>query len=380
MICYSDKNVYQAALERIELLFEDFYGKRKMCVDVSGGKDSTVILFLVKEVMDKRGIKKFPVFFLDQEAEAPQTIDTIREIMNYEWVEPYWVQSHFREWNSSKGDWFNVWGPGEKWCRDKEEHGTYTDLDFKVKDNFPLVLDSAHKCLFGDDYIALGGLHIDESPNRRLGLTQGDCHKGITWGKNNGKAIVFYPIWDWTYNDVWYYIFSNRLPYCKLYNYYFTRRPLRDCRVSSFIHENSIQSLKDLREISPEAYKRILQRVENVNTTVQIYSYLTKYVSKLPPYFADWKEYVLYLNENLTADPKNRANIEKGFLYSWNRWHKQFNNLPEFKDEIENTLGVAAARSVVAEDFALTKMINAEQGLAVLYFNNYERITKHNQK
>lgn len=41
MIFYSDKNVYEAALERFRYIFREFYGKRKIVVTMSGGKDST---------------------------------------------------------------------------------------------------------------------------------------------------------------------------------------------------------------------------------------------------------------------------------------------------------------------------------------------------
>ena len=136
MIFYGEKNVYEAGLDRIRYIFDEFYGKRPIVVTISGGKDSTVTLYLVHEVMEERGIEKIPVLFLDQEAEAPQTIDYIRDIMNLPWVEQYWVQTYFKEWNASKGEWFNVWGPGEQWCREKEPNNPYTDMDLSVNKYF----------------------------------------------------------------------------------------------------------------------------------------------------------------------------------------------------------------------------------------------------
>ncbi len=58
MIFYSDKNVYEAALERFRYIFREFYGKRKIVVTMSGGKDSTVVLNLAHEVMKEMGIEK----------------------------------------------------------------------------------------------------------------------------------------------------------------------------------------------------------------------------------------------------------------------------------------------------------------------------------
>ncbi|MFQ8804140.1 MAG: hypothetical protein ACLR8Y_02160 [Alistipes indistinctus] len=111
--------------------------------------------------------EKIPVFFCDQEVEAPQTIEYVRGVMHYDWVEPCWIQSFFQEWNSSAGEWFNVWGIGEKWCRLKEPGNPYTDIVYDKTRHFKAVLDSMLRYHFGRGYIALGGVRIDESPTRQ---------------------------------------------------------------------------------------------------------------------------------------------------------------------------------------------------------------------
>ena len=63
MIFYGEKNVYEAAKDRIRRIF-DTYTDRPIIVSFSGGKDSTVILNITKEIMDERGISKIPVFGL----------------------------------------------------------------------------------------------------------------------------------------------------------------------------------------------------------------------------------------------------------------------------------------------------------------------------
>lgn len=379
MIFYSQKNVYEAAKERIRWLFDEF-PDRKIVVDFSGGKDSTTLLHLVKEIMDERGIKKIPVLFLDQELEAPHTIEYVREVMHRDWVDPYWIQSYFQEWNSSKGDWFNVWGPGEKWAREKEPDNPYTNEDYKVKCHFKQVLDCVNRHHFGEDYICLGGVRIEESPTRRLGLTSIACYKGVTWGKAmKGSAYVFYPIWDWSANDVWYYIFSNNLKYCKLYNYYFTKKPLIKSRVSSFIHENAIQSLKDIKEISPEFYKSCLRRVENVNTTVQTYDMLHQYVGSLPQYFQSWQEYVYYLADHIVEVPKNAERMKKYYDYAIKRWKKKFGWFKEGIEYIENTIGALAAVCIVDEDTEMSKLENGISPVISYYYKNYAKIKEANR-
>lgn len=379
MIFYSDKNVYEAAKDRIRWIFDEF-ADRKIVVSFSGGKDSTTILHLVKEVMDERGIQKIPVFFCDQELEAPQTIEYVREVMSRKWVEPYWIQSYFQEWNASKGDWFNVWGVGEKWVREKEPNNPYTDIQYPKTRHFKEVLDSMLRYHFGDDYVTIGGVRIEESPKRRLGLTKSKCYKDVTWGKVSPKgALVLYPIWDWGCNDVWYYIFSNNIKYCKLYNYYFTKKSLVKSRVSSFIHENAIQSLKEIKEIAPSFYLACLRRVENVNTTVQIYDMFLDYVKELPKYFSTWSEYVYYLADNIIEKKDNREKIIKGYEACIKRWKGKFGKFDEGLKMAENHIGLHTARSIVSEDFELSKLANSEMSLVVFLKNNYGKVKEANK-
>ena len=69
MIIYSDKNVYEAAKDRIRTLFDM---GRPLGVCFSGGKDSTALLFVTLEVARERGIKKIPVSksYSDETTEA----------------------------------------------------------------------------------------------------------------------------------------------------------------------------------------------------------------------------------------------------------------------------------------------------------------------
>lgn len=370
MIFYSDKNVYEAAKDRIRWIFDEFKSRR-IVVSFSGGKDSTTVLHLVKEVMDERGIRSIPVFFCDQEVEAPQTIEYVREVMGYDWVEPFWIQSYFQEWNSSAGKWFNVWGPGENWCREKEPDNPYTDIKYDKTRHFKDVLDSMMRYHFGDDYVGLGGVRIQESNTRRLGLTTSKCYKDVTWGKNpSGNALVFYPIWDWGLNDVWYYIFSNRFSYCKLYNYYFTKKPLYKCRVSSFIHENAIQCLAEIKEISPGFYAKALNRVQNINTTVHTYSDMIRYVGELPPYFSSWDEYVVYLADHIIDDPSNSERVKKTYFSTLRIWERKVGKWKDGMDHIREIIGLYACQSIVAEDFEMSKLANRGLDLQI-YLNEH---------
>lgn len=391
MIFYKDINVYEQGKENIRFIFNEYWGKRKIVVTVSGGKDSTVVLYLCKEIMDEMGIEKIPVLFLDQEAETPATIEYVRYIMNLPWVEPYWIQSYFREWNASKGEWFNVWGPGEKWIRPKEPNNPYTELEIPHNEYFSHTLDQVHKMLFGRDYITLGGVRIEESPARLSGLTRGEVIEGtgITWGGGGGfykdgtpRSMVLYPIWDWKVYDVWYYILSNHIPYCKLYNYQFTQKPLRSCRVSSLIHEQAIRDIGFIKEVFPAFYDALQRRVANVNTSVQSFNMLANYVmSDHPPvYFKDWEEYVDYLADNICEDKKNAERIKRGFRASIKRQTTKMGHWQEGIDYVTSAVGYTSAICVIAEDFEMKRIQGIESPLQAYYNEHYKDIVKANKE
>ena len=181
---------------------------------------------------------------------------------------------------------------------------------------------------------------------------------------------MFYPIWDWGLNDVWYYIFSNRFSYCKLYNYYFTKKPLYKCRVSSFIHENAIQCLAEIKEISPGFYAKALNRVQNINTTVHTYSDMSRYVGELPPYFSSWDEYVVYLADHIIDDPSNSERVKKTYFSTLRRWERKVGKWKDGMDHIREIIGLYACQSIVAEDFEMSKLANRGLDLQI-YLNEH---------
>jgi predicted phosphoadenosine phosphosulfate sulfurtransferase len=66
-----------------------------------------------------------------------------------------------------------------------------------------------------------------------LGLTSYLTYKDITWGKYENRKLehyVFYPLYDWSYTDIWKAIFDHGWSYCRLYDYMYQYgvAPMRD--------------------------------------------------------------------------------------------------------------------------------------------------------
>lgn len=354
MLFYGEKNVYEAGKDRIRNIFDKHEGS-PIVVCFSGGKDSTVILNLTKEVMDERGIKKIPVFWCDQEIEAPMVVEHCRKVMNLSWVDPYWVQSEYPKYNSHKGAWEKAWSKDVPNIRSKEPDNPLTDFDLSDYDKYSSEYDFFLHKIFGDGYVGLGGLHIDESPTRRISLLRDFefCPKVV----GTGGSRTYYPLFDWQVKDIWYYIFSNRVPYCKLYDYMFSKIPLQQCRVGSFWHEQSHKSIQLMREIDIDFYNRVQKRLSGVNATINSYDMLMRFAKTLPPYFATWREYAEHLIGNIVS-VQNRKEMRT----KMRQWYDKFMPLCSEDENKRSRVDELIGRSVVAcaikEDHTLRVLDN----------------------
>lgn len=77
MKIYKKQNVYDAAIERVGMLFDEF---PNVVVGISGGKDSTAILNIALEVAEQKNRLPLQVLFIDQEAEYQSVIDYIKRL------------------------------------------------------------------------------------------------------------------------------------------------------------------------------------------------------------------------------------------------------------------------------------------------------------
>lgn len=287
---YLPQNVLDAAQERISLLFDHF---KNIVVSVSGGKDSTVLFDLCHQEAQKRG-RDINVFFLDQEAEYQSTIDQVKHMMTHDNVRSWWYQVPIRMTNASslRVDFLNAWHPDEKWMREKDDMAIHEAEG--APDRFYKFFPWFEKMWDKTDTVFFVGLRAEESLNRFRSVVKNPGWEGHMWTSKSGKeGIKAYPLYDWTFEDIWHHIAARELRYNRVYDFMHWRgHRIQDVRVSYLGHENSLKSLESLHEFEPDTYRKLLERMPGVHVASRyIKEDMIYNASKLPPSFSTWKEY-----------------------------------------------------------------------------------------
>jgi predicted phosphoadenosine phosphosulfate sulfurtransferase len=368
MRIYLNKNVMEAGLERFRWLFDEF---ENLIVCISGGKDSTVTFQLAMKVAEEKGRLPLKVMFLDQEAEWQMTIDYVRTLMNDQRVHPIWLQIPFKIFNatSSEVEWLQCWEPGAKWMREKELNAVTENVfgSNRFADLFGRILKHYYP---GQKAVMISGVRCEESPGRLVGLTSYPTYKGETWGKARDKAVGhydMYPLYDWSYTDIWKAIHDNGWDYCKVYDaQYQYGVSLNDMRVSNLNHETAVRSLFYLQEVERDTWNRLTERLKGVSTAGQLADDAFSVVKKLPFMFRDWKEYRDYLLEKLPETDEARELFRAEFQQN----DKQFSGISErFKEQMYKS----HIAGLLANDWHMTKIRNKMTSGPFMTYRRYKQ-------
>lgn len=325
---YLDKNVLEAARERVNLIFDNF---EDISVSISAGKDSTIIYHLFLQEAIKRN-RKIKAFFQDQEAEYQSSIDLIKVMMKHPNVIPQWYQVPIYLTNAtSYSDYFlYAWGPGEKWVRDKDPIAIH-----EIKEDYPKRFYDFFKWYEKKslDTAYIVGLRAEEGITRYRAVTKYRGWRELKWSTEIDRVKKFYPIYDWEIYDIWKFLYEYNIKYNKIYDLmYMNNYSLYSkMRVSNLIHEKSYKCLADLPKYEPETYDKLCQRIGGISTASRYASEKVMFSNKqLPKHYKNWLEFRDFLLNNLPSE-EHRERFKK-------RFEKQRKNERTYKAQVGQLL------------------------------------------
>lgn len=354
---FKNTDVYTEALKRMNWLFDEF---ENVVVGFSGGKDSTATFNIAMEVATERGRLPLKVLFVDQEAEWQGTIDYVKEVMYDERVEPMWFQMPMVITNNASSyERYNYCWDLEKeadWLHEKDPIAITENI--YGTERFHELFEAIFAVHFPDEkacYVA--GVRTEESPKRLMSLTHGLTYKDVTWGKLLNKKkqhYTFYPLYDWSYSDIWKYIFDKKVSYCKIYDFFYRHgKKVHDMRISNLHHETAIQDLLWVQEIEPKLWEKLSKRIDGADSIKQLQKNSFTAPKKLPYMFRDWEEYAMHLAKHVVQDDDNRELLMKEI----EKYRKYMIN-----DFVKVDLYRKVVDTILSSDWDFTKLTNFSTG------------------
>lgn len=340
---YLNKNVYEAAQERIELIFNDF---EKICVSFSGGKDSGIVLNLTLDYMRKHNIKKkIGVLFIDLEGQYKVTIQYIKEMLqeNADLIEPYWVclPINLRNAVSVYEPFWCCWEPGleDRWIRSFPDFPVIKDQDYfpfyRYRMEFEEFVPEFNSWFAGDKKTAcLVGIRSDESLNRyRTIVNQSkETYKGFGWTTRstiNSNVYTCFPIYDWRTEDIWIANGKNGWKYNPLYDlFYKAGISIHEMRICQPYGDDQRVGLNLFRVVEPETWAKVVNRVSGANFgNIYAGNKILGYRHVDLPKGHTWKSYTKLLLASLPKE--TRDNYVERFIKFMRYWHQTGCPVPE---------------------------------------------------
>ncbi|HBZ18545.1 MAG TPA: hypothetical protein DEO41_04020, partial [Betaproteobacteria bacterium] len=255
----------EAARARIRHVYDTF---DTVCIQFSGGKDSTAVLYLAKEIHEERGLGPVKVIFRDEEMITPKTIEYIEKVRNYDWVDMEWYCLPYGT---------EIWVLGRRqsallWSKKRESEGrlvremppwAITAENFGLDPAKPLPESIDYYTMQGKkgNVAFITGVRANESMVRYRACVQ-KLHENYIvtpFGVKKGIPLKFAKIiYDWETNDVFKYLSEEHgAEYCEYYD--LAAITGSNTRVGIPLHAVAIRRIGDVVATEPEFYDRLVE-------------------------------------------------------------------------------------------------------------------------
>lgn len=356
MKIYHDKNVWDAANERLDYIFQEF---PKVYVSFSAGKDSGVMVQMAIEAARRAGKLPLDVLLVDLEAQYAHTMQYANYIMSLPEVRPHWVccqlhlrnavsqfQPHWVCWDETKPD---------AWVRDMPE-SAITDFPF-----FRRGMEFEEFVPAFGDWISAGGrtaclvgIRSDESLNRfrTIASTVKETYDGNLWTTRVSDTVFnAYPIYDWRTEDIWTAYARQKWRYNKIYDLmHLAGLSIHQMRICQPYGDDQRKGLYLFKLLEPETWARVVARVEGANYGNRYSERDGKALGNFKVHLPAGHTYESYARFLLnTMPPYLREHYEVKIAKFWKYWQDHgYKEFPDISDaKLEAARKVPSWRRVV---------------------------------
>lgn len=386
---YLEKNVLEATIERLEVIFEEF---ENVYFSVSAGKDSSVMVQLANSVAKKMN-KKFDVLFIDLEAQYTSTIEHIEDLKTLSQIRDFYhiaLPIALRNAVSILQPKWICWEEESKhlWVREMPEDAINMKncpFDWFKKgeefEEFIIQFADWYQKKYGTNVACGVGIRTDESLNRFRTIAFQD--KKITWKSYNWTTKIkfkekhidvynFYPIYDWNVEDIWGAVSKLDLKFNQIYELmYKNGLSISEQRLCQPYGDDQKNGLNQFKALEYETWGKVLNRVNGVNFG-NIYCKTTALgnIKSCKPDFMTWQEYTIFLLESIGIYNRDLMmhyyrKIKKFMIWYKNKYKVAIKDIPETAEcKLENQKKAISwrriARAIEKNDFYLRRLSFAQ--------------------
>lgn len=273
---YLPINVYDAAIQRLEYIFDNF---PKVYVSFSGGKDSGVMLHLALQVARQKKRLPLPVLIVDLEAQYRATADYLFRMADHPDLQAYWVclpihlrnavsqfQPHWLCWDPEKKDAWVRPLPKHKSVISKPQHFPFFRTGMEFEEFVPAFGEWFAN---GEKTACLVGIRSDESLNRFRTIRNDakETHEGKMYTTRVSQWVYnAYPIYDWRTSDIWVANGKFGYDYNRIYDLmHMAGLTIDQMRLCQPYGDDQRKGLYLFKILEPETWQKVVNRVEGAN-------------------------------------------------------------------------------------------------------------------